>query len=54
MTLLTDGATELVAALGWNIPGVKQLIYGLILFVVVVFLPEGVWPAMARKLKLDR
>ena len=54
MTLLTDGATELVAALGWNIPGVKQLIYGLILLAVVVFLPEGVWPAMARKLKLDR
>ena len=53
MTLLTDGATELVAALGWNIPGVKQLIYGLILLVVVVFLPEGIWPAMARKLKLD-
>ncbi len=54
MTLLADGATEFVAALGWNIPGVKQLIYGLILFVVVVFLPEGVWPAMARKLKLER
>jgi branched-chain amino acid transport system permease protein len=54
MTLLTDGATETVAALGWNIPGVKQLIYGLILFVVVVFLPEGIWPVMARKLKLER
>ena len=54
MSLLTDGATELVAALGWDIPGVKQLIYGLILFAVVVFLPNGIWPAIARKLKLER
>jgi branched-chain amino acid transport system permease protein len=54
MTLLTDGATELVDALGWNIPGVKQLIYGAILFAVVVFLPHGIWPAIAHKLKLER
>ena len=53
LTLLTDGATEFVAALGWEIPGVKQLIYGVILLVVVVFLPHGIWPALARKLKLD-
>ena len=54
MTLLTDGATELVDAIGWNIPGVKQIIYGLILFAVVVFLPHGIWPSIARKLKLER
>jgi branched-chain amino acid transport system permease protein len=54
MTLVTDGATELVDSLGWNIPGVKQLVYGVILFAVVVFLPHGVWPSIARKLKLER
>ncbi|MND03505.1 hypothetical protein D3C83_233580 [compost metagenome] len=54
MILLTDGATELVDAVGWNIPGVKQIIYGLILFAVVVFLPHGIWPSIARKLKLER
>jgi branched-chain amino acid transport system permease protein len=54
MSLFTDGATELVDALGWNVPGVKQLISGVILFLVVVFLPHGIWPAIARKLKLDR
>jgi len=54
MSLFTDGATELVDALGWNVPGVKQLIYGVILFLVVVFLPNGIWPAIARKLKLER
>ena len=54
ITLVTDGATELVDSLGWNIPGVKQLVYGVILFAVVVFLPHGVWPSIARKLKLER
>jgi branched-chain amino acid transport system permease protein len=53
LALFADGATELVAALGWDIPGVKQLIYGIILFAVVVFLPHGVWPALARKLKVS-
>ena len=33
------GATEIVAAFGWDVPGVKQLIYGVVLFVVIVFLP---------------
>jgi branched-chain amino acid transport system permease protein len=54
MTLLSDGATEWVAAIGGDIPGVKQLVYGVILFVVVVYLPDGIWPAIARKLKLER
>ena len=54
ITLLTDGATELVDAFGWDIPGVKQIIYGLILFAVVVFLPHGIWPSIARKLKLEQ
>lgn len=53
LALLADGTTELVAALGWDIPGVKQLIYGIVLFAVVIFLPHGVWPALARKLKVS-
>ena len=52
LTLIADGATELVTALGWDVPGVKQLIYGIILFAVVVFLPQGIWPPLARKLNL--
>jgi branched-chain amino acid transport system permease protein len=54
LSLFTDGATELVDTLGWNVPGVKQLLYGVILFLVVVYLPHGIWPAVTRKLKLDR
>jgi len=54
LTLLADGATELVAAVGWDVPGVKQLLYGIMLFLIVAFLPHGVWPALARKLKLPQ
>lgn len=54
LILLADGSTELIAALGWDAPGVKQLIYGVILFVVVTFLPQGVWPALSRKLKVSK
>jgi branched-chain amino acid transport system permease protein len=54
LTLLADGSTELVSALGWDVPGVKQLIYGIALLVVIIFLPQGIWPAMARKLKVSR
>src|SRR3954468_18004457 len=53
LTLLSDGITELLAALGWEIPGVKQVFYGVVLLVVVMFLPHGIWPVLARKLKLD-
>jgi branched-chain amino acid transport system permease protein len=52
LTVLGDGATELIAAVGWDVPGVKQLVYGVVLFLIVAFLPQGVWPALARKLKL--
>lgn len=52
LALLADGATEILAATGWEIPGLKQLIYGIALFGVIAILPEGVWPALARKLRL--
>ena len=52
LTLLPDGITELLAALGWEVPGIKQVFYGIVLLVVVMFLPHGIWPAVARKLKI--
>jgi branched-chain amino acid transport system permease protein len=52
LTLLSDGITELLAALGWEVPGIKQVFYGVVLLLVVMFLPHGIWPAVARKLKL--
>lgn len=53
LTVLADGITELMAAFGWEIPGVKQVFYGLCLLVVIVFLPNGIWPTLARRLGLD-
>jgi branched-chain amino acid transport system permease protein len=52
LTLLSDGITEAVAALGWEIPGIKQVFYGIVLLAVIMFLPNGIWPPIARKLHL--
>ena len=52
LTLLSDGITEALALLGWEIPGIKQVFYGCVLLAVVMFLPNGIWPTLARKLGL--
>jgi branched-chain amino acid transport system permease protein len=54
LTILADGITEALAALGLEIPGVKQVFYGIVLLAVVMFLPHGIWPPLARRLGLDR
>ncbi|MFN2644304.1 MAG: branched-chain amino acid ABC transporter permease [Burkholderiales bacterium] len=52
LTLLSDGITEALGAAGFDIPGIKQVFYGLVLLAVVMFLPNGIWPALARRLRL--
>jgi branched-chain amino acid transport system permease protein len=52
LTLLAEAATELMAALGWQFAGLKQLVYGVVLLVVIVFVPNGVWNPLAKKLRL--
>jgi branched-chain amino acid transport system permease protein len=54
LTILADGITEMLAALGWEIPGVKQVFYGVILLLVIIFLPNGIWPPLARKLGFSK
>ena len=54
LAILADAITELLAAIGVEIPGVKQVFYGLVLLVVVMFLPHGIWPTVARKLGLAK
>jgi branched-chain amino acid transport system permease protein len=54
LTLLAEGATELLTALGWQFPGLKQLIYGIVLLIVVVLLPNGLWSPLAEKLKVAK
>jgi len=53
LTVLADGITELMAVFGWEIPGVKQVFYGTCMLVVIVFLPNGIWPTLARRLGLE-
>jgi branched-chain amino acid transport system permease protein len=52
LTLLADGITELLGAFGWEIPGIKQVFYGIVLLSVIMFLPNGIWPFISRKLRL--
>ena len=54
LTVLGDSITELLSALGWEIPGVKQVFYGVVLLAVIVFLPNGIWPALARRLGVGK
>jgi len=54
LTGLAEGLRELMLQLGVEVPGVKQVFYGLCLLLVVIFLPDGVWPPLAKKLRLDR
>jgi branched-chain amino acid transport system permease protein len=54
LTVLADSLSTAVAALGWNLPGVKQVFYGVVLLLVIVFLPDGIWPPLVRLLRLGR
>ena len=52
LTLSSEAITEAVAALGWEVPWLKQVFYGVVLLAVIMFLPNGIWPFIAKKLKL--
>jgi len=54
LTILADTITEVLAALGWEFPGVKQVFYGVVLLAVIMFLPHGIWPTLARKLGISK
>jgi branched-chain amino acid transport system permease protein len=54
LTTLADALNNLVAAMGLDIPGVKQVFYGVILLLVVMFVPNGIWPPLAKRLGLGR
>ena len=54
LAILADGTTELLAALGWEFPGVKQVLYGVVLLLVIMYLPHGIWPAVAKRLGISK
>ncbi len=53
LTGLAEALREGMLRLGIDVPGAKQVFYGICLLVVVVVLPHGVWPPLRRALGLD-
>ena len=50
LVLLGDGTTELLARAGLDVPGGKHVVYGVLLLVVTIYFPNGIWPPLARVL----
>ena len=54
LTGLAETLNSTMTAFGIDLPGVKQVFYGVCLLIVVVALPDGVWPPLARRLGIGR
>ena len=53
LTGLAEALREGMLRFGVDVPGAKQVFYGICLLVVVMALPHGVWPPLRRLLGLD-
>jgi len=54
LTALSEGINQLLSMSGHEIPGVKQILYGIALGLAIMFMPGGIWPVIARRLGLHR
>ena len=52
LTGLAETLTSTLAALGVDLPGAKQVFYGICLLLVIMALPDGVWPWLCARLGL--
>lgn len=52
LTGLSESMHAILHAFGVDLPGAKQVFYGFCLLFVVLLLPDGVWPWVARKLRV--
>jgi branched-chain amino acid transport system permease protein len=52
LTALADGLNEVMVHFGYEMPGVKLVFYGLCLLAVIMWLPNGIWPPLRKKLGL--
>ena len=50
LTGLAEVLDAILAALHIDVPGAKRVFYGVCLLVVIMVLPDGIWPWLARKL----
>ena len=53
LTGLAEILNNVLAALGIDLPGAKQVFYGICLLFVIMALPDGVWPWLARRMGLS-
>src|SRR5258707_157345 len=53
LTGLSEGLQELLTGVGLDTPGAKRVFYGICLLLVVMVLPNGIWPPIARLLRLQ-
>ena len=54
VTVLSEGINEALAMSGYEIPGVRQILYGIALALAIMFMPDGIWPVLARRLGFSR
>lgn len=54
LMVLGDGTTELLAKAGVDLPGVRQVVHGVLLLLVTIYMPHGLWPPLARALGFGR
>ena len=53
LTGLAEALNTTLVTLGFDLPGAKQVFYGICLLLVVVVLPDGVWPWLARLIGVE-
>ena len=54
LTGLAETLHAILSAVGVDIPGVNRVFYGVCLLIVVMALPDGIWPPLAKALRLRR
>jgi branched-chain amino acid transport system permease protein len=54
LTVLSESLNAALGAFGVDVPGVKQVLYGVVLGAAIMFMPHGVWPALARRFGFER
>ena len=52
LTGLAETLTGALNAIGIDIPGAKQVFYGICLLLVILALPDGIWPWLSRRIGL--
>jgi branched-chain amino acid transport system permease protein len=53
LTGLAETLHAVLGAFGIDVPGANRVLYGVCLLLVVIWLPHGIWPWLAQRLRLE-